>query len=149
MPENKLPIKILLADDDKDDIDLFRDALNEISLSTDLALVSNGDILMKYLCDPKKPFPDILFLDLNMPKKNGFKCLSEIKADQQLYGLPVIIFSTSNEPQLINELYQTGARYYIRKPNSFGQLKKLVHQALIISTQASIGQPAREEFVLS
>lgn len=140
---------ILLADDDKDDIILFRDVLEELLLPTQLTTVNNGEQLMKLLNDERGPLPDILFLDLNMPRKNGFECLSEIKRTEKLKRLPVIIFSTSFELEKVNLLHKNGAQYYIRKPNDFGQFKKMIYMALTLAAQEDILQPPREKFVLS
>jgi CheY-like chemotaxis protein len=140
---------ILLADDDKDDSILFQDILDELPLSTHLTTVFNGEQLMQLLNETKEQLPDVLFLDLNMPRKNGFDCLSEIKDSEKLNSLSVIIFSTSYEPEVVSLLYKNGAHYYIRKPNSYGQLKKLIHQALILTEKTNIEYPLREKFVLS
>jgi CheY-like chemotaxis protein len=140
---------ILLADDDNDDSVLFQDILDELPLSTHLTTVFNGEQLMQLLNRTKERLPDVLFLDLNMPRKNGFDCLIEIKRSEKLKLLSVIIFSTSYEPDVISLLYKKGARYYIRKPNSFRQLKKVIHQALVLTAKTNIEYPSREKFVLS
>lgn len=140
---------ILLADDDKDDQLLFKESLEELTLSTHVEIVQNGEQLMQLLNDEKEQLPDILFLDLNMPRKNGFICLSEIKRTERLKRLPVIIFTTSYEPEIVNLLYKKGAQYYIRKPNDFEQLKKVIYQSLVLTGQKDMSQPPRENFVLS
>ena len=129
-------LKILLADDDKDDIYLFREALSEIPINAQLNTVQDGEQLMKYLYDHYQDLPDIIFLDLNMPIKNGFECLTEIQIDDKLKELPVIMFSTSYprdmhyEEDIINLLYKIGAHDYIRKPSEFNQLKAVIKTAL-------------------
>ena len=140
---------ILLADDDKDDSILFQEILEELPLSTHLTKVSNGEQLMQFLNETKDQLPDVLFLDLNMPRKNGYDCLSEIKGSEKLKSLSVIIFSTAFEPQVISLLYKKGAQYYIRKPNSYRQMKNLIHQALILTGTTKIDYPLQEKFVLS
>ena len=140
---------ILLADDDKDDSILFQEILEELPLSTHLTKVSNGEQLMQFLNETKDQLPDVLFLDLNMPRKNGYDCLSEIKGSEKLKSVSVIIFSTAFEPQVISLLYKKGAQYYIRKPNSYRQMKNLIHQALILTETTNIENPLREKFVLS
>ena len=139
---------ILLADDDKDDRLLFHEVLEEFPLRTILTAVNNGEQLMQRLNDEKEQQPDILFLDLNMPRKNGFDCLLEIKQSQKLKKLPVIIFTTSYEPEIVNLLYKNGAQYYIRKPNNFEQLKKVIHLVLIHSEKRTISKVPRDKFVL-
>jgi len=86
---------ILLLDDDTDDVDLFRDVLDEIPLSTRLEVVNNGVHLLQKLADKHAPLPDVIFLDLNMPRENGFECLSEIRKNEKLRDLPVVIYSTT------------------------------------------------------
>jgi CheY-like chemotaxis protein len=140
---------ILLADDDKDDLGLFGEILEELPFAIELTVVHNGEQLMQFLNEKKDKLPDVLFLDLNMPRKNGFDCLTELKKDEKLKMLPVIIFTTSNEPSVINLLYKTGAHYYIRKPNNVVQLKVLIELALTLTAQPMVPQPPREKFVLT
>jgi CheY-like chemotaxis protein len=129
-------IRILLADDDKDDCFLFREALSELSIPTDLEIVYDGEQLMDHLNDNADNLPDVLFLDLNMPRKNGFECLSEIKHNDKLKELPVIMFSTSYprdmhyENDIMKLLYKIGARDYIRKPENFNLLKEVINKIL-------------------
>src|SRR5688572_16802485 len=110
-------LQLLLADDDDDDRLLFLDALKELSVPVNLSVAANGEILMDVLA--KSPLTDIVFLDLNMPLKNGFECLEEIRADIRWRDLPVIIFSTSSQPSAIDQVYRRGAQLYIRKPNDY------------------------------
>jgi CheY-like chemotaxis protein len=148
-PSQKLPTHhILLADDDKDDCLLFKDALDDLPLTTQLSMVRNGEQLMLWL-NTKEELPHVLFLDLNMPRKNGFECLSEIKQDEKLRSLPVIIISTSFEPDIVKLLYKQGAQHYICKPNAYEQLVKLVHLAITVTSPGNLSQPTEEEFVLS
>src|ERR1035438_3420451 len=119
-------LKILLADDDIDDCVFFKDALKDLVISTNLTTVHDGEQLMHLLVNETIEFPHVLFLDLNMPRKNGFECLSEIKSSEKLKSLPVIIFSTSFEQEVVNLLYKNGAQYFIRKPSEFPQFKKII-----------------------
>lgn len=140
---------ILLAGDDKDDTTLFFDVLKELSLFTHFVTVSDGEKPMELLNETKEQLPDILFLDLTMPRKNGFDCLSEMRQTERLKQLPVIIFTTSYEPDVVNLLCKKGVQYYIRKPNNFEQLKKVIHLALTLTEQTGISKPPKEKFVLS
>jgi CheY-like chemotaxis protein len=145
----KSTINILLADDDKDDTELFKEVLEELPISIQLETVYNGEQLMQLLNQEKKQLPDVLFLDLNMPRKSGFECFSEIKQDEKLKQLPVIIFTTSFEPEVVNLLFSKGAHYYIRKPNDYSHLKKVIHQAIMLTSQTNLIKPPRDKFVLS
>ena len=130
------PLHILLADDDTDDCLFFEKALKEINIESHITMVHDGEELMDYLSKNSDHLPDMLFLDLSMPRKTGFECLSEIKENEKLNNLPVIVFTTSFargidfEQSLINTLSKIGAQEYIRKPNDFEQLKQIIHKAL-------------------
>lgn len=121
---------ILLADDDDDDRVLFENALQFVSPASRLSTVQNGEELMMTLRSGKIEKPDMLFLDLNMPIKNGFECLEEIKKTQSISNLPVLIFSTSSQTSAIETAFHLGAAHYITKPSDFNQLKKLIAHLL-------------------
>ena len=129
-------INILLADDDKDDRFFFKKALKEISIPTNFNTVNDGEELMEYLDNNIEHLPDILFLDLSMPRKTGFECLIEIKENIKLKEIQVVVFSTSfsrdttYEMGLSNELLKIGAQNYIRKPSDFAQLKNIIELSL-------------------
>jgi CheY-like chemotaxis protein len=93
--------------------------------------------------------PDVIFLDLNMPRKNGFECLSEINDNQKLKQVPVIIFSTSFEQDVVKMLYKNGAKYFIRKPSEFVQFKKIIQQIFTLLSQEDIQKTNWENFVLT
>ena len=139
---------LLLADDDKSDRNFFKEALEGLPIKTELTTVHDGEQLMQFLAESMDHLPQVLFLDLNMPRKNGFECLSEIKQNEKLKELPVIIISTSSDQEEANRLYETGAHYYIRKPNTFSELKELIYQALIFATEEKMIRPAIANFVL-
>ena len=142
-------LSILLADDDIDDCIFFKGVLEKIPLATSLVAVHNGEELMRLLTSETYQLPHVLFLDLNMPRKNGFECLSEIKLNSKLKYLPVVMFSTSNEQEVVSRLYLNGAHYFIRKPPVISQFEKIIEQTLMLVGQESILQPARENFVLT
>lgn len=130
------PLNILLADDDLDDRSFFEKALSEIPLTTSLKTVNNGEQLMDYLAEHTTDLPDVLFLDLSMPRKTGFECLSEIKESQTFKNLTVIMLTTSFtrgldlEDNLKTTLVRMGAHDYIRKPIEFEELKTVVYQTI-------------------
>jgi len=142
-------MNILLADDDTDDCIFFKEALQELFIPSDFTTVHDGEQLMQLLNNETTELPHVLFLDLNMPRKNGFECLSEIKRNEKLSGIPVIILSTSFEHETVNQLHKSGAHYYIRKPSQFSQFKSLIQQSLEYIAQALTDQPSRDNFVLN
>lgn len=145
---DKISINILLADDDDDDCLFFKEALEELPISTKLTTVTDGNQLMQLLYQ-LDTLPHVLFLDLNMPRKNGYECLSEIQISPSLRELPVIIFSTSFDKDSVNQLHDYGAHYYIRKPGEFNDLKNVLHKALLTIEKNNFVKPAKDKFVLS
>lgn len=147
-------LNILLADDDKDDCQFFKEALEELQLHTRLTVVHDGEELLQLLQKKTNKIPHVLFLDVNMPRKNGSACLEEIKRNPNLKTLPVIILSTSYDEHIGDLLYEKGAQYYIGKPADFSELKKVIQQAISLVTQSHgkrscITQPPREKFLLN
>lgn len=140
---------ILLADDDKEDCLFFKEALKELSIVTNLTMVHDGEQLMQLLTDASFELPQVLFLDLNMPRKNGFSCLEEIKGDDRLKSLPVIIFSTPCEQDVADQLFDFGAHLYICKPPDFVKLKNVIYQALLRSIIADMPKRAKDNFILN
>ena len=141
-------INILLADDDEDDCLFFKDALNGLTLAASLTTVHDGDQLMQHLETVAANLPDALFLDLNMPRKNGFECLTELKNNSTFKNLPVIIISTSYDEEKANLLYKEGAHYYICKPSGFEELKNVVQHAITLVGQNN-KQATKEDFFIN
>lgn len=132
--ENGL-INILLADDDEDDRVFFKDAFDEIKIKTRVTLVNDGVELMNHLTQNGHPLPHILFLDLNMPRKSGIECLQEIRQNERLKDIPIAIYSTSSSEEDIEDTFVRGANVYIKKPNNFDTLKKILEEVITINWQ--------------
>ena len=141
-------LHVLLADDDRDDRFFFSKILRGLPIQTQLATVENGEQLMAYLNENSEKLPDVLFLDLNMPRKNGSECLSEIKHSQKLKDIPVIIYSTSGHTEGSVDLYSKGAHYYFRKTN-LSDTKAILHHVLNLLLESGFTRPPREKFVLT
>ncbi len=151
IPEHHLPApyNIFLAEDDTDDCLFFKEALEGFSISTELTVVHDGEELMQLLTNETTKLPDVLFLDLNMSRKNGFECLSEIKCNKILKQLTVIIYSTSFHIKIAAALYYTGASYYISKPYKISKLKKVVQEIITFLAQENFHQRSKETFLLT
>ncbi len=132
---NEKQLNVLLADDDSDDRDFFKIALDALPLLTKLKTVNDGEQLMNYLSKNHENLPNILFLDINMPRKNGIECLSEIKQNNKLKDLPVVMFSTANSQEKIKLVFKNGANVYLHKPCDICQLKQLLLHVLPIATE--------------
>lgn len=133
-------LNILLAEDDMDDRYFFEQAIKELPEKIKLSSVIDGEKLMAYLFDENALLPDIIFLDINMPRKNGLDCLNEIKQNERLKNLPVVMFSTAKSQETINLLFKKGAHIYIHKPGDFSQLKEVIHHALPIITENKLAK---------
>lgn len=141
--------KLLLADDDFDDAFFFKEAVRGISENLNIKIVNDGEQLMEYLKSHTDDLPRILFLDLNMPRKNGFECLREIKKNEKLRDLAVIVYSTSDQNEVIKLLYDAGAQFYIQKPDNFSRLKSVIKKAIDFAKEMKYLQPSQEKFVLT
>jgi CheY-like chemotaxis protein len=129
MDHNKKPIIILVADDDAEDRMLIKEALDESRLSNKMEFVENGEELVDYLHNRGKfedklkyPLPGLILLDLNMPKKDGREALKEIKADDHLKVIPVVVLTTSKAEEDILRTYDLGVSSFITKPVTFTSL---------------------------
>jgi DNA-binding NarL/FixJ family response regulator len=107
---------LLIADDDADDKDFFVAAIKDINPAAQVFTVPNGVELMKLL---QNFMPDILFLDLEMPFKNGLECLVDIQKKENLHHLPIVVFSSTNRPSNIQTAYDMGAHLFFLKPASY------------------------------
>jgi CheY-like chemotaxis protein len=117
---------ILMIDDDEEDFGLVRDALKCRDLKVDLFWAENGDEAMNCLRRKGEyaefPKPHLILLDLNMPGKNGFEVLQELKADPQLRKIPVVILTSSKDEKNVTKGYNMGANSFMLKPISFDEL---------------------------
>ncbi len=140
-------LNLFLADDDIDDCMFFREALEELPVSFNLLTFNDGVELMNHLTSGPD-FPDALFLDLNMPRKNGLECLREIKSSIFLRELPVLIYSTSYDHNIVHMCYENGAQNYIRKPGDFSKLRQVLNEAIKLIPHHYGGPIPRDKFLI-
>lgn len=140
---------VLLADDDLDDCLFFEEAMAEMSNPPNLTTVGDGVKLLAYLNSNLNQLPDIVFIDMNMPKKSGIECVVEIKANEKLKHLPLIIYSTSLDPAVINILHKNGALYYMQKQGDFSIHKRTIQKALALFSQNGNKLQALENFIIT
>lgn len=141
-------IYIILADDDEDDRLFFSDAFNELKMNTKVTTFNDGVELMDYLNDTNSILPNVLFLDLNMPRKNGIECLLEIKKENRFKDIAIAIYSTSSSEEHIEETFVNGANIYIKKPNDFNVLKKVLSDVVTLNWQYHTSGLNKENFIL-
>lgn len=144
----KESITITLADDDRDDRMFFTEAFDELKINTIVNTCNDGCALMDYLYHPETILPNIIFLDLNMPRKNGLECLMEIKKDNRFKNIAVAIYSTSASEEDIENTFIRGANIYIKKPSDFASLKKVLSEVVTINWQYQTSSLNKENFLL-
>ncbi len=132
------------AEDNTEDAYLFSMAIKELYDNVHTPHFEDGTELMNSL-NSKTITPDIIFLDINMPGKDGYECLKEIRSSERLRHLPVIIFSTTDNEKEISRMYEAGANLYVHKPNHFTQWKALIDTAIL---QCGRKKRLPEEFFL-
>jgi CheY-like chemotaxis protein len=127
------PITILMADDDEEDCELTREALQDARLANSMKFVHDGQELVDYLKrrgryadGSEAPRPGIILLDLNMPKKDGREALAEIKADDSLRRIPIVVLTTSKDEEDVLRTYDLGASSFITKPVTFAALVEVM-----------------------
>ncbi len=129
-PQSIMPIEVLLVEDNPGDAELTRIALQDSKISINLNVVEDGVEAMAFLRRQdnyaRKPHPDIVLLDLNLPRKDGREVLAEIKSDDKLKRIPVVVLTTSQSEEDILKAYNLAANCYITKPVDFDQFVKIV-----------------------
>ena len=146
---NPHQLTVFLADDDADDRLIFEEAMLEVNEQVKLIMAKNGEQLMGILKEKTPPPPYLIFLDLNMPLKNGFECLEEIKTSKKYKNIPVVVFSTTNQPDAIDAVYSKGADYYLCKPDNFQKLKTLLTRVFSIHEGNIPSRASRENFLIN
>ena len=139
---------IVLAEDDEDERLFFTEALEESNLNVTFDSVRDGHDLMLYLRNFGAQVPDMIFLDMNMPKKTGMECLVEIRADERLRNVPVAIYSTSSHPPEVEEAYVKGANVYICKTPDFKNLTTIIARVLDRINDFTNSKLGKEDFLI-
>jgi CheY-like chemotaxis protein len=130
--DNDAAIELLLVEDDPGDVLMTREALSEAKVLHNLHVVDNGEAAMAYLGQQGEfadaPRPDLIFLDLNLPRLDGREVLGLIKADPSLRSIPVVILTTSNAEEDVLKSYDLHANAYVTKPVDFNAFTNVVRQ---------------------
>jgi CheY-like chemotaxis protein len=136
------PQTFLLVDDDIDDTFLFREVLSEVAPQVALRTAVNGQEAIESLLAPAQPLPQLIFLDLNMPKMDGKQCLLALKQDERLQHIPVIMYTTSSHSRDIEETMQNGAISFITKPSHISELR-IILSSLANNTGSNLEKTLR------
>ncbi|MDY0780119.1 response regulator [Tenacibaculum sp. IB213877] len=143
----KNPLRVILTDDDIDDRLFFEEAIQEVNIDTMLTMFNHGQELMNHLLAADTILPNLIFLDLNMPIKNGMECLLDIRKTPKLKDIIVAIYSTSSSEEDIENTFVNGANIYINKPSTFNDLKKAIEKVLQINWQYHTSDFKKENFL--
>jgi CheY-like chemotaxis protein len=142
-----LHLHIMLADGNRHEHFFFDKVLKTLSHQIKLTTVEDGQSLMTHLLKNAQGLPDVLILDYNIPLKNGFECLVEIKESPELKELPVIIYSSDLHEDVADLLYEGGAHFHIIKTD-FTELKKILHHIFLLIVENKFTRPSRDQFLL-
>jgi len=145
MKYSREQIKIIFTDDDKDDCDFFTEALQQTDIDHKLSVFNDGRQLLDYL-EATSEMPHILFLDLNMPFMNGLESLRKIRQIDKYRDLTIAIYSTSASEKDQEDTFVSGANIYIKKPNEFPVLKRVLKEVLEVNWQLHSGAIKRDTF---
>lgn len=146
MQEELLEKDILLAEDDKDDVTIFEIALKELKFPYMMRHAENGDILFVLL---KERIPYILFLDIQMPCKDGIACITEIRKNRDYDKLPVIMYTSNLSKKITEEAFRNGANLYLVKTNTLNELTQKLGKIFGIDWNNYLHYPPQDQFVLS
>jgi len=139
-------LHVLFVDDDSDESYLFNEALEQAGLNIKLSRAKDGNDLLSFL--KTEPLPDIVFIDLNMPYKDGLEALIEIRKDPQFEKLPLVIYSTTQNTSHIDSSYKHGASLFVIKPNTFNGMVEIVKKVCTIDWE-NFSTPKREDFLVT
>ena len=140
------PTHVLMAEDDDEDFYIFSLAVKELSFTVVLSRAENGDILMKLL---EEKLPDMLFLDLLMPCRDGRTCIKEIRGNTKYDSLPVVVYTSLSDLKDIEFCYREGSNLYAIKPATLTELKIILEKIFSIDWKKILYFPPRSEFVLN
>jgi CheY-like chemotaxis protein len=139
---------VILADDDAEDRLFFLEAFKDLNLSLGVNTVNDGAALLEYLNDIEH-IPQIIFLDLNMPKVDGLTCLKEIRSNPRYKDVCIVIYSTSSNEDEIENCLVIGANFYIKKPSDFDKLKSMLYKVITFNGHCQKPHMEREFFLFS
>lgn len=137
---------VLLAEDDEDDVLIFKLALNKLSIVIELKQAADGDMLLELL---RKEIPDIIFLDIRMRGKDGLATIFEIRRNSEYNQVPVIMYTSQKGEKYIDECYMSGANFYLVKANTISRLAEKLKVIFSIDWKNFTYYPPKSEFVLN
>jgi len=141
-----IPQSVLLAEDDQDDFDLFVEVIDNLSIKVSLQRAENGDVLIRML---HERIPDILFLDILMPCKDGRDCLLEIRKHKIFDHLPIIVYTSLRDPATIEFCYRQGTSLFVFKPDTYSELMQIIEKVFATNLKTVRYYPSFDNYVLN
>jgi len=139
---------ILLAEDDQDDRRFFKKVFDSLKIKHTLDMCEDGFELMAYL-DDSDVLPHMIFLDINMPGKSGMECLKAIRSSSRLRETTVAMYSSMSSPDAVEDAFIEGANIFIKKPNDFEELTKVLREVMYINWQYVTDGLNRENYMIN
>jgi CheY-like chemotaxis protein len=136
---------VILAEDDQDDVLIFKLALNSLPIAVELRHADDGEKLFILL---KQLIPDILFLDINLPCKDGIACIVEIRRNKEYNEVPVIMYTSYKSKEYINDSFENGANFYLIKANSVEKIAEKLRVIFSIDWKKFMYYPPKSQFVI-
>jgi len=140
---SKLERDIIVAEDDPDDLLFFEMAVKKTEIPVSIRHAKDGTVLFVLL---KDKVPELLFLDINMPCKDGVSCIREIRQSKEYDNLPIIMFTANLYDKIIEDCYRNGANFYLVKPDNFVQLTEKLKQVFSLDWNGVMHYPAMAHF---
>ena len=140
---------ILLVDDDDSTNRFHEIIINQLGFKGAVQKAKNGKVALDRLqLEPEETFPEVIFLDLNMPRKSGIECLKEIRENKDFRNMAIAIYSTSSSEEDIEDTFVCGANIYIQKPNDYKELKKILSNVVTLNWQYHTNGLNKDNFLL-
>jgi len=136
---------VLLAEDDEDDVIFFKLAIGSIPILIKLRTAVDGEMLFVLL---REELPDVIFLDINMPCKDGVACIVEIRKNSDYNNIPVIMYTSLKNSRYIDKCFESGANFYVTKSNTVAELAEKLKRIFSINWKEHLYYPAKSDFVL-
>lgn len=140
-------LHILLTDDDEEDREFFMEAIKEIAPSVKVTTANDGEQMFDIIEKSTNDLPALIFLDLNMPCKNGFECLEDLKSSDKWKDIPVLVYSTTANLKQVDLTYQKGANLFIQKPHTYSGIKMMLNKILEFNLQELFEKARKENYI--
>lgn len=137
---------VMVAEDDTDDFELLCDVIRSLPLQVVITHAGDGEILMKLM---HENVPDLLFLDIILPRKTGIDCIREIRSDKKFDKLPIIVYTSLKDLDTIEFCYRNGTNLFIHKPNSYREIREIIEKIFSLSWKKIQYYPSRQDFVMN